>query len=155
MMFQGEDRTFLEFKVVGYQCPGATDERWDSNWLIVEGSVKHPRGAWSFSDACLTTFELEQLARWFDGVAQSQPDASDGCFTEPCVEFRYVSFPEPTVEVRLAYECAPPWQQSHDERIAGVVLRFPLRLNNPREIASSARRYHATFPERSPDERKA
>ncbi len=148
MRFRADDGIFLELKILGYQFPDTTDDRWDANWLTVEGSVKHPRGGWTFSDACLTTFELEQLARWFDGVSQSEPDPDLGYFTEPCIEFRYVNLPEPTVEIRLAYECAPPCLQSRDERLEGVTLRFPLRLNNPKETASSARLYLAKFPER-------
>jgi hypothetical protein len=155
MRFQDEAGTFLEIKIVGYQFPSTNDERWDANWLIVEGSVMHPRGGWTFSDACLTTFELEQLARWFNDVAQSQPNPHDGYFTEPCIELRYVGLPEPAVEVRLACECAPPWLQSRDERLEGVMLKFPIRLNDPREAASSARMYLTRFPERSREEDSA
>ena len=54
--------------IVGYQFPDAHDY-WDSNWLTVAGIAKHPKGSWQFTDPCLTTFELDQLALWFDGVA--------------------------------------------------------------------------------------
>jgi hypothetical protein len=68
----------------------------------------HPRGPWRFQDACLTTFELRQLAEWLDGVAQGVPDPDFGYFTEPGLRLDYCSEPEPAVSLTLALECAPP-----------------------------------------------
>jgi hypothetical protein len=136
----------LSLGIVGYQFPDAIDY-WDRNWLIIEGIVTHPQGSWRFQDACLTSFELGQLAKWFDSVARPDPDADSGYFTEPCLEFRYASEPEPAIHVILAHECAPPWL-NRVERNDGVVLRFLLSANNPRELASAARLFLERFPVR-------
>ena len=149
MRLKGEDGTSFELKIEGYQFPEIQDDRWDSNWLVVSGRVAHPRGNWSFRHACLTTFELEQLARWFDTVAVGKPKSAEGYFTEPNLEFRYVKGPA-AVDVRLGHECAPPRLASRDARLEGVVLRFPLTQNDPKEAARSLREYIKKFPPRGP-----
>ena len=105
----------LSLGVLGYQFPDEIDY-WDANWLIIEGAVAHPQGSWRFRDACLTSFELRQLAEWLDGVARGDPDADSGYFTEPCLEFRYASEPEPAIDVILAHECAAVAEPCREER---------------------------------------
>src|SRR5262245_2704115 len=68
MRLVGEQGTLFELGVDGYQFPGSA-EYWDANWLMIRAHVQDPRGSWTFRDPCLTTFEVEQLAGWFDGVA--------------------------------------------------------------------------------------
>nr|WP_256679446.1 hypothetical protein [Pseudomonas sp. Fl4BN1] len=46
----------VELDILGYQFPDSR-ERWDANWLRIQGRIEHPQGAWSFEDACLTAFE--------------------------------------------------------------------------------------------------
>jgi len=138
----------LTLSVVGYQFPGETSERSDANWLVISGKAKHLRGAWDFQDACLTTFELNQLADWFDGAAAGHPEPDSGYFTEPCLEFRYKADPEPTLDVRLAYECAPPWLGDSDARMDGITLRFPVSSNDLARAAGAARALLRRFPER-------
>jgi hypothetical protein len=134
----------LSLDIVGYQF-SYTREYWDANWLMVGGSVTHPKGSWQFTDPCLTTFELDQLATWFDGAASGDPDPDNGYFTEPDLEFRYVKEPEAAIDVVLAHECAPPWLDRAGKK-EGLVLRFLLSMNDPRELAASARRSIANFP---------
>lgn len=58
----------------------------DDNWLLVRGSVESERGAWTFRDPCLQTWEVETLARWFEDVSQRrQPERVS--FTEPALVF--------------------------------------------------------------------
>lgn len=146
MKFTGEG-TELSLAIQGYQFPYAR-EYWDSNWLLVSGTAMHPRGSWQFTDPCLTTFELDKLATWFDDVALDRPDADSGYFTEPNLELRYVREPEPAIDVILAHECAPPWLD-RVEKNERAVLRFLLSANDPRELAAAARRFLERFPVRS------
>jgi hypothetical protein len=83
MQLKGENGISAELEITGYQHPGVTDEYWQSNWLIVRVAVEHPKGAWSASHPSLTTFEVDQLARWFEGLAATDPDPKAGHFTEP------------------------------------------------------------------------
>ena len=144
----------LELGVDGYQFP-ESDEYWDANWLVVRGQVEHPRGSWTFHDPCLTTFELEQLAVWFDGVADGKVDPANGYFTEPNLHFEYATGPDPAINVTLSYESAPPWLTQREERLDGAVVTFPVRLNDPQEAALSLRRLLSACPIRVLPEKPA
>ena len=150
MRLSSPDGIVLELDITGYEFPSIHDDHWDSNWLIVRGRVAHPRGDWSFRQPCLTTFEVGDLARWLEGVANGAPEAKLGYFTEPNLEFEYAALPDPVIEVRVAHECAPPWLEIGDARLDGVVLRFPLAINDPIESAAALRAalevYHVRGP---------
>ena len=150
-LHDGQGVTF-ELGVDGYQFPDS-DEYWDANWLMVRGRIEHPRESWTFRDPCLTTFELEQLAEWFESVVAGKADPANGYFTEPNLHFSQGSTPEPTIDVTFAYESAPPWLTGHEPRLEGTVVSFPLRLNDPLELASSLRRMLAMHPIRALPER--
>ena len=147
MKLVGRDETSLELSTSGYQFPDIEDDRWDSNWLIVSGRVRHRRGSWTFSDPCLTTFEVEQLASWLDHVHTGRPDPDLCYFTEPNLCFRYTREAEPTIEVRIAHESAPPWLVG-EIRLAGVALEFPVAMNDARVAATELRRFTSSFPVR-------
>ena len=119
----------------------------DANWLIVEGRVEHPRGAWSFRDPCLTNFEVNRLARWFDGIADGKPDRNACSFIEPNLEF-CVAQGMRAIKVRLAHGCGPPWLEARERRQAGTTISFALRDNDPRTVAASLRELLLAFPER-------
>lgn len=139
------DGVELSLEVIGYQFPDVINY-WDSNWLIIDGAVTHPLGCWRFQDACLTTFELRQLAEWLSGLARGNPDPHFGHFTEPCLEFTYARDPEPVIDVVLAHECAPPWLGTHEARLEGTRLRFPLSVNDPHSLAAAVRGLLEQFP---------
>lgn len=144
MRFTSPQGVSLEIGIAGYQFPQAT-EYWDANWLMVSGTLTHPRGAWAFVDPCLTTSELDELASWLDRVARGTPDQPCIHFMEPCLEFCCAKEPDSAIEVRLAHECAPPWLGS-EERGEDVVLRFPLAMNDPGPLARVAREFLKQFP---------
>jgi hypothetical protein len=148
MKLLGEGGNSLQLEVVGYQCAGAMKDYWEANWLIVRCKVGHPRGSWSFSGASLATFELERLARWFDGVADGNPDAEAGYFTESHLTFLYAPPPAAAIEVRFAFEAAPPWMTDRNHRLDGAVVSFPLVLNDPTLCAHGLRDALARFPPR-------
>jgi len=145
----GRDETSLELSTSGYQFPDIADDRWDSNWLMVSGRVTHAYGSWTFTDPCLTTFEVEQLASWLENVPAGRPDPDSRYFTEPNLHFTYRQEPEPTIEVRVAYESAPPWLVG-EARLTGVALEFPVAMNDPRLAATELRSFIRRFPVRGP-----
>ena len=146
--------TTLELAIDGYQFP-ESGEYWDANWLVVRGEVEHPRGSWRFRDPCLTTFELEQLAAWFDRVAAGEADPDSGYFTEPNLHFEYATTPHPAIDVKLAYESAPPWLTEREERFDGAVVTFPVRFNDPGVASRSLRALVDRYPVRALPERPA
>jgi hypothetical protein len=146
MKLQGEDGAMFDLTIDGYQFPEIETDYWDSNWLMVRGQVNHPRGNWIFRDPCLTTFELEQLAIWLDGVANGVANPADGYFTEPNLHFEYVTIPVPAIQVTFGYESAPPWLATDDARLDGAIVRFPLALNDLRVVSRSLRADLVKFP---------
>jgi len=147
MKLIGENGATFDLMIEGYQFPEITTDDWDSNWLMVCGQVKHPQGAWNFCDPCLTTFELEQLAEWFDGVAKGNVDSDNGYFTEPNLHFEYVTMPISAIQVTFAHESAPPWL-GREERFDGAIIRFPLTLNDSGAASRSLRAILSKFPAR-------
>jgi len=148
MKLQGESGTAFELEVAGYRSPEVADRFWEANWLLVRCRIAHPRGAWSFSEPSLATFELEQLARWFEGVAQGKPDPKAGYFTESHLTFSYEASPAAAIAVRFAFEAAPPWLVDRNQRLDGAVVSFPLALNAPRSCAQDLRAQLVRFPQR-------
>ena len=69
--------TSIELEVEGYQFPDIgpgeqpeDPDSWDSNWLNIRGTVTTGGdSSWSFQHPCLTTWEVVELADWFQNVA--------------------------------------------------------------------------------------
>jgi hypothetical protein len=134
MKLKGEGDNLFEMFVVGYEAPDVTEDHTESNWLIIGGSVVSPDRSWRFSDACLTTFELADLADWFRALGEGLEDRTECEFIEPNLAFRYMSGPAPVLRVRFAYESAPPELRTAADPEAAVVMDFPL----PRAAAVAA-----------------
>lgn len=142
----------LRLEVVGYEFPGILDDKWDSNWLSVEGQVSCSRGRWRFLAPCLLTFELESLASWFralsSGGAVQSPE-----FIEPNIRFESRDEPSGTVlSVSFSQESSPPWATERERYNTGFTLNFPLRLNDVGSAASAVEAMLAKWPiRRSPE----
>jgi hypothetical protein len=149
MKFEDEKGVTLELDAVGYQFPEIKSNYWDSNWLIVHGWAEHPLGAWSFNQACLTTLEVEHLARWLEAIEQPSDLIRPATFLEPLLEFSYVSSPSAAIEIRLTRQCAPPWLTEQDQRSEGIVLSFPADKNSLSVNVNCLREWLARYPTRA------
>jgi hypothetical protein len=134
----------FELAALRYEYPDITEDRWDSNWLVVSGRVTRGEDTWRFVDPCVTTFELAELADWLDHL--SWHDAPDFEFTEPSLVFSYSVRPAPRLRVRFAHECAPPWLKTHQDRIEGLTLEFPVSGRDAADLATSVRSILSDFP---------
>jgi hypothetical protein len=141
----------LSLSVSGYQFPELATQPYDSNWLNVDGSVNHPRGAWSFRAPCLLTYELERLCRWLESVAASPAASHEAeAFTEPNLEFCVVqSGGQAHLRVHLGYESTPPWLSTPDVRVNGLDLDFPVARNDLYAAARGLRDQLARYPQRA------
>ena len=129
------DGPAVHLEVLGYQFAAparkVTERDWDANWLLIKGSVKpDDRRGWSFTDACLTTFEARQLADWLRGVTfgEIRPGPfdverwGDGgllWFTEPALGFSLAdaSAEQVAIRVHLSFEALPPGLSAEDLEI--------------------------------------
>jgi hypothetical protein len=135
----------FQMVIVRYQFPDVHEDRWDSNWLIVNGSVSAGGEKWRFTDPCVTTFELADLADWLDELADdgSQPSAFE--FTEPNLKFGYTPWPERAVQLTFAHESAPP-TRSEVERRNGITVEFPLSGSQATALAVEIRQALTDYP---------
>jgi hypothetical protein len=144
MKLKSEDGNAFEFHLLRYEHPDVTEDRWDSNWLVVSGKVTAGDRSWLFVEPCVTTFELEELSQWLDDLA-SHP--SEAVFAEPNLAFSYMPWPSPVIQVRFAAGSAPPWLQP-EEREQGTTLDFATSAEHARALAAELREALAEFPTR-------
>jgi hypothetical protein len=130
-----------------YQFPEITDEFWDSNWLIIKGDAVLDGKRWSFSDACLTTFELKRLADWLDQVSDGEAEKPFCGFIEPNLDFERLSDAE--VRIAFSFEALPPWEK-RDVGLSEIGFNIPIddRLG---VAANSLRALVTRFPIRASD----
>jgi hypothetical protein len=148
MKLKGDSGNAFELIILRYQFPDVHEDRWDSNWLEVSGKVTTGEQSWRFSDPAVTTFELADLADWLEAVALGDAHDDEFEFTEPNLAFFVVRTPAPTLRVRFAHESAPPWIEAHDERMAGVLVDFPLAETDLALAANDLRNALIEFPMR-------
>lgn len=112
-------RTSLELEIAGYQFPDIEagndpldPDSWDSNWLIIKGTVRTDDDtAWSFEHACLTTWEITELAAWFHNVAAGfvsplragARGSEDGSLDESTPE-TWLTFTEPVLSFAVVVQ---------------------------------------------------
>jgi hypothetical protein len=145
MRITGQSGDEFLLVIVRYQFPDVHEDRWDSNWLIVNGTVAVAGEKWVFTEPCVTTFELADLADWLDQLASngSQPSAFE--FTEPNLKFTYVPWPRRTVQLTLAHESAPA-SLSEVARRSGITVEFPLSVQQTATFAAEIRQALHEYP---------
>ncbi|QUD88274.1 WapI family immunity protein [Phenylobacterium montanum] len=105
--------SWFRLTIASYQFPQITDDEWDSNWLVIDGSARLNGKEWRFRDPCLTTFEAVNLATWMEACAQGTAKEPYCAFTEPNLQFDLVD--AQTMRVSFALESAPPWAKQGDD----------------------------------------
>lgn len=150
MHLKAPDGQSLEIRIVGYEFPHLETEDYDSNWLIIEGKVMHPDGAWTFRDPCLLTYEAARLADWLDSVANREVESDRIDFLEPNLHLHFVESPgNGIVQVFFELESRPEWTPSKWADQDDLSVEFPVSRVELREAASSLRRQLARFPQRA------
>jgi hypothetical protein len=134
----------FQLVIVRYQFPDVHEDRWESNWLIVNGTVAAAGEKWVFTEPCVTTFELADLADWLDELVTNGTEPSAFEFTEPNLKFTYVPSRR-AVQLTLAHESAPT-SMSELERRAGVTVEFPLSGQQTETFAAEIRQALHEYP---------
>lgn len=125
MRLISSDGAMVELQPVSYQFsrpPGTGGAKgssttgsyadWDANWLVIRGDVRTSDGqSWTFTDACLTTLEAEQLSRWLRAAGSDNAAAGldPAVFTEPNLSFFLdgVQGGRVRMRLRLSHESLP------------------------------------------------
>lgn len=123
MRLRSTDGTEIDLRPARYQYPRIrVDEPgdWDANWLVIRGEVRPTDGRhWRFEDACLTTWDAADFARWLrrvtaDEVTVTPLPAHRGQllrFTEPNLAFSLAATEEGrrAIRVHFSLEARPRW----------------------------------------------
>jgi hypothetical protein len=145
MKLKSESGNAFELVVLRYEHPDITADRWDANWLVVSGTVIAGDQSWRFVDACVTAFELAELAEWLQAAAAGRAPR-EYVFTEPNLAFSYLDGPEPQFRVRFAHESAPPWLTDADARMRGLAVDFAATEANTASAVAELRNALIEFP---------
>ncbi|MBK7365588.1 MAG: hypothetical protein IPI97_11550 [Nitrosomonas sp.] len=86
-MLLKNEKSYFEMIVTNYEFPEIHDDRYDSNWLIIEIRVTLAKGSWSASYPCMLTDELANLADWLDTLADGKITSTRLGFFEPNLYF--------------------------------------------------------------------
>ncbi len=150
MRLSSSGGSLFEMTVEGYQFPDIQDEPYDSNWLLIRIHVVHSRGEWTTVDPCLLTDELEDLAKWFDAIAQGKEVEKEQNFTEPNLRFRLRETPEGrSLRVHFEMESRPSWAESGASPEEDLYLDFPLAELDLAHAAEELRGEMVRYPQRA------
>lgn len=138
--------TRFVLRIVGYQFPGNATAEYDSNWLMVEGHIRHPRGDWWFRNPILLTYEVARLSDWLEEVAAGTEPRPWCEFIEPNLSFDVAGAgADRAVRVSFRCESLPPWAGEAEE----VAVAFPGKGLNVVSAAASLREQLQEFPQRA------
>lgn len=87
-MFIIENNKSISFKVSGYQFPKAksSDDEFDANWLICEIKYSEDDFSQIYKDACLLTYELEDLINSLSKILVGDENSYISDFMEPYLQ---------------------------------------------------------------------
>ena len=146
-MLLASDSASFALTLTGYQFPDLRGDEWDSNWLLVRTETEVPEGAWTVTEPCLTTGEVEFLATWLDSLADGGVAEPKVWFTEPNLVFRQLGRGSDGVdlEIELGYESRPPGTEQETAQVVSLRIH-PAAL---RDAAADLRAQLVRFPKRS------
>jgi hypothetical protein len=145
MKLKSDSGNAFELVVLRYEHPDITADRWDANWLVVSGRVTAGEQSWRFVDACVTTFELAELAEWLQAIGNGRAPR-EYSFAEPNLAFSYVDGNGPLLRVRFAHESAPPWLTEPDARVRGLAVDFAATDSDTASAVTELRNALIEFP---------
>ena len=145
--------TTIDLNIESYQfdpSKGIKLDYSDYNWLMVKGRIlsPEPKKSWEFTDPCLTTEELENLAYWFCKIA-ILPIPRVISFMEPNLKLAFSPLPQPTIKITLTHECSSTPGRWHESFPGFDELIFPTNLNDPAMIAKELYDLTTRFPPRN------
>lgn len=150
MRLKTKDGESLDLRVTGYQFPQLETELYDSNWLIVEGSLTHQQDVWTFRDPCLLTYEAVELANWIEQIAKGHSSEQSLRFLEPVLWFEYTEDSgNRTLKVHLEAESCPTWARSNVGGIGEFCIEVPSSEESLVEAVGQWRDEIARFPQRA------
>lgn len=139
--------TEFEMLVEGYQFPSIKHEQYDADWLNILVKVKHPRGIWSKSSPCMLTWELANLAKWLENIADNSLFNSEIDFMEPELSFKWFGEGKNILRIYLHYSLRPSWSPYYGKNEENeLFVDFTLMPDDLRKAAASLHSKVKQFP---------
>jgi hypothetical protein len=145
----------LRLTIVGYEFPQKQPEDkhdYDANWLVVKLDFVRDDNAWTAIDPCLTTWDVDELAVWFDRLRLRQPLVRPALsFAEPLLTLESVDAGSPSelLRVFIEGELRPSWQTEQGMYQEDLWIDFPLAEIDLQAATQSLRDQLAQFPVRN------
>jgi len=141
----------LRLTIIGYEFPKPQADKYSSNSLQIGVQVQHPKESWSATVPCLMTWEITELATWFDALANGDWEQTDPGFLEPEIQFHLVrAHGQPqAIRVTFSHGLTPPSLRGTDAMFDGYAINFALTELDLRSAARSLRSELASYPRRA------
>lgn len=143
--------TVFRLRILGYQFPGITTDRYDSNWLMVNVEGKTQDTSWSGTDPCMLTWEGHWLLNWLADLATGAESEPEMSFMEMNLEFILASRTANAIGLRIrlreslrpqsaagddpfdiALELLPDGLRAAADALCEDLRRFPIRAGASR-----------------------
>ena len=129
----------IDFNIIGYQypyCKGSSQEyNYDANWLICE--IKYSEDDFinvneTYRDACLLTYEVEELTDGLTKILNNEEDAYISNFIEPYLKIA-IAKAEEKIMFTMQFVYSGNWKKRTvatiiDTEIAGQILNKLLEI---------------------------
>ena len=139
-------KKIMDFSIINYQFPdyivSGEGYDYDANWLLCE--IKYAEGDCShtYRDACLLTYELQELTNAMESILNKEDDAYVSDFMEPYLKIAIARAEEKVVfTIRYVYDTTDgKWK----ERTVSSVLDEDMALQAFCELIE----FQKAYPER-------
>lgn len=149
MLLKNQNSHF-EIIVIDYEFPQVHDDRYDSNWLIIEIRATRAKDSWSASYPCMLTGEVADLADWLDAVANGKNTTARLDFFEPNLHFEVTESEPKKLYVYIDAELKPAGVLGDDSGIDDPIrIEFEHIPAELKDTAVSLRTYLKAFPIRA------
>jgi hypothetical protein len=145
---QNKDNTGFELNILKYEFPEEESAQYDSNWLMIEISVNHPKGEWQSSDPSLLTYEAKAIADWLEKIAANEIAEKTLSFIEPNLSFE-LQDDKKHFRIYFELESRPSWAASDAAGEKDLWLEIEIDGENLLEAAEDLRRQLNKFPQRA------
>ena len=140
-----EGNKILDFNIAGYEFPNVISKEakgdYDSNWLICQFVYSDGRLNETYTDACLLTFELEELATSLRLIINGQAESYTSEYLEPYLSIEILKQADLiSWNIDFVYDTSDDWKSRQ--------IKMELDTQEAQTILSGILEMLSAFPER-------
>ena len=137
--------------ITNYQFPEDNAGGTDANWLMIQIDATIDRRSWTVIDPCLLTSEVQRLADWLRGLADTDVSRSQCRFIEPCLSFMLETVDDKNGVLRVYFEleARPPWAKATSAGREDLWIDFRLDEIDVKQAAADLYQQLSRYPIRN------